>query len=144
VLDLLGTGDGTVCAELPPAAEAAELVARTINAALAAERGVQDLSGAFRLLPVLVAETAASGRPYRVVRWGVFVPDPDYAGGPYGELVAYGSVRPGRDGRLRYDPSGLHEPLTAEQLGALLAVAGDPRDAGALLAEVAPPAGTLW
>jgi hypothetical protein len=147
VLDLLGTGDGAVAGtsvELPPAAEAADLVARTINAALAAERGTQDLAGAFRLLPVLAVETSAAGRPYRVVRWGVFVPDPDYADGPFGELVAYGAVRRRRDGQLRYDPRGLHEPLTAEQLGALLAAAGDPRDAGGLLAEVAPPAGTLW
>lgn len=144
MLDLLGTGDGAVYTELPPAAEAADLVARTINAALAAERGIQDLSGVFRLLPVLATETSAAGQAYRVVRWGVFVPDADYADGPYGELVTYGAVRRRRDGQLRYDPRGLHEPLPAEQLGPLLAAAGDPRDAGAVLAEVAPPAGTLW
>jgi hypothetical protein len=146
VLDLLGTGEGAVSVELPPAAAAAGLVGRTINAALAAERGTQDLSGAFRLLPVVATDVrpAAGGRPYRVVRWGVFVPDPDYAGGPYGELVAYGAVVRRREGQLRYDPRGLYEPLTTEQLGALLAAAGDPRDADAVLAEVAPPAGTLW
>jgi hypothetical protein len=146
VLDVLGIEDGAVAGmsvELPPAAEAAGLVARTINTALAAERGPQDLSGAFRLHPVLAVETAA-GRPYRVVRWGVFVPDPDYADCPYGELVAYGAVRRRRDGQLRYDPRGLHEPLTAEQLDALLAAAGDARRAAALLAEVEPAAGTLW
>jgi hypothetical protein len=144
VLDLLGTGDGAVSVELPPAAEAAALVARTINTALAAERGPQDLSAAFRLHPVLAVETSAAGRPYRVLRWGVFVPDPDYADGPYGELVAYGAVRRRRDGQLRYDPRGLHEPLTAEQVEALLVAAGDPRGAAAVLAEVEPPAGTLW
>ena len=148
VPDLLGTEDGEVRAELPPAAEAADLVARTINAALAAERGPQDLSAVFRLHPILAPETpaatSAAGRPYRVLRWGVFVPDPDYADGPYGELVAYGAVRRRRDGQLRYDPRGLHEPLTAERLGALLAEAGDPRDAAAVLAEVEPAVGTLW
>ena len=140
---MLGTEDGAVYTELPPAADAAALVARTINTALAAERGAQDLSGAFRLHPVLAVQTAA-GRPYRVLRWGVFVPDPDYADGPYGELVAYGAVRRRRDGQLRYDPRGLHEPLTAEQLEALLVAAGDPRRAAAVLAEVEPAAGTLW
>lgn len=144
MLDLLGTEDGAVYSELPPAAEATELVARTINAALAAERGPQDLSGAFRLHPVAAIEISAAGRRYRVLRWGVFVPDPDYADGPYGDLVAYGAVRRRRDGQLRYDPRGLHEPLTAEQLGPLLTAAGDPRDAAAVLAEVGPPAGTLW
>ncbi|MFL6129015.1 MAG: hypothetical protein ACJ73E_08105 [Mycobacteriales bacterium] len=141
MLDLLGIEDGPVYAELPPVAEAAELVARTINPALAAERGPQDLSAAFELHPVLATEVAAAsgpGRPYRVLRWGVFVPDPDYADGPYGELVAYGAVRRRRDGQLRYDPRGLHEPLTAEQLGVLLAEAGDPRDAAALLGGAAP------
>jgi hypothetical protein len=143
VLDLLGSPDGAVYAELPPVAEATELVARTINAALAAERGAQDLSAAFELHPVLAAETSAAGRPYQVLRWGVFVPDPDYAGGPWGELVAYGAVRRRRDGQLRYDPRGLHEPLTADQLGPLLARAGDPRDAAAVLGR-AEPEGTLW
>lgn len=146
MLDALGIEDGAVArtsVELPPAAEAAGLVARTINTALAAERGPQDLSGAFRLHPVLAVETTA-GRPYRVVRWGVFVPDPDYADGPYGELVAYGAVHRRRDGQLRYDPRGLHEPLTVEQLDALLAAAGDPRRAGAVLAEVEPATGALW
>ena len=144
VLDVLGTEDGAVYPELPPAADAAALVARTINTALAAERGAQDLSGAFRLHPVLAVETSAAGRPYRVLRWGVFVRDPDYADGPYGELVAYGAVRRRRDGQLRYDPRGLHEPLTAEQLAVLLAAAGDARGAPALLSEVEPAAGTLW
>jgi len=139
---VLGTGDGAVHTELPPAADAAALVARTINTALAAERGPQDLSGAFRLHPVLAVETSA-GRPYRVVRWGVFVPDPDYADGPYGELVAYGAVRRRRDGQLRYDPRGLHEPLTAGQLAALLVAAGEARGAAAVLAEVQPAAGPL-
>jgi hypothetical protein len=143
VLDLLGTEDGALYVELPPVAEVTDLVARSINAALAAERGPQDLSAAFRLHPVLDAETSA-GRRCRVLRWGVFVPDPDYAGGPYGELVAYGAVRRRRDGQLRYDPRGLPEPLTAGQLGALLAEAGDPRDAAAVLGEVAPADGTLW
>jgi hypothetical protein len=138
VLDLLGTADGAMYAELPPVAEAAELVARTINAALAAERGTQDLAAAFQLHPVLAAETSAAGRPYRVLRWGVFVPDPDYADGPYGELVAYGAVRRRRDGQLRYDPRGLHEPLTAEQLGALLVEAGDSRDAATVLGRAEP------
>lgn len=144
MLDLLGTEDGALYVELPPVAEVADLVARTINRALAAERGLQDLSDAFRLHPVLATGSSAAGRPYRVVRWGVFVPDPDYADGPYGELVTYGAVRRRGDGQLRYDPRGLHEPLTAGQLGALLAEAGDPRDAAALLGEVTPGDGTLW
>lgn len=107
----------TVYAELPPLAEASAAVAAVINVALAAERGPQDLSRTFRLLPVAVDETSAAGRPYRVVRWGVFVPDPDYADGPYGELVSYGAVRVTRNGELRYDPRGLHEPLTEDELG---------------------------
>ncbi len=102
--------------ELPPLAEASAAVAAVINVALAAERGPQDLSTTFRLLPVAVDETSAAGRPYRVVRWGVFVPDPDYADGPYGELVSYGAVRVRKDGELRYDPRGLFEPLPAEEL----------------------------
>ncbi|HEX6756187.1 MAG TPA: hypothetical protein VF109_09610 [Mycobacteriales bacterium] len=112
-----------VYAELPPVAEATAVVAAVINVALAAERGPQDLSRAFRLLPVAVDETSAAGRPYRVVRWGVFVPDPDYAAGPYGELVSYGAVRVRRDGQLRYDPRGLHEPLTDAELDRLLGAA---------------------
>lgn len=112
-----------VYAELPPVAEAREAVASVINVALAAERGPQDLSSTFRLLPVAVEETSAAGRPYRVVRWGVFVPDPDYADGPYGELVSYGAVRVRRDGELRYDPRGLFEPLPDAELEELLAAA---------------------
>jgi hypothetical protein len=105
-----------VYAELPPLAEARAVVAGVINVALAAERGPQDLRETFRLLPVAVDETSAAGRPYRVVRWGVFVPDPDYADGPYGELVSYGAVRVRRDGELRYDPRGLFEPLPDGEL----------------------------
>jgi hypothetical protein len=112
-----------VYAELPAADEASAAVASVINVALAAERGPQDLSGTFRLLPVAVDETSAAGRAYLVVRWGVFVPDPDYADGPGGELVSYGTVRVRRDGELRYDPRGLYEPLTDADLQRLLAAA---------------------
>lgn len=134
-----------VYAELPPAAEAAALVASVINVALAAERGRQDLSAGFRLLPVAVEETSAAGRPYLVVRWGVFVPDPDYAGvaGPHGDLVSYGALRVRRDGQPRYDPRGLHEPLTGAELDRLLAAAGDPRSAADLLAGAAPGGGPV-
>lgn len=153
VLDLHEPDSGAedaagVYAELPPAADAAALVARTINPALAAERGPQDLSAAFRLHPVAVPETSAAGRPYRVLRWGVFVPDPDYADAPCGELVAYGAVRRRRDGQLRYDPRGLHDPLTADELDRFLAAAGDPRDGGSVLADAAAvnpaPAAASW
>ena len=93
--------------QLPPKEEAWAAVAQVINVALAAERGTQDLSATFVLLPVAADE----------VRWGVFVPDPDYADGPGGELVSYGTVRVRRDGQLRYDPRGLYEPLAGEELG---------------------------
>lgn len=120
-----GAGDGPVYDELVPVAEAAAIVASVINVALAAERGRQDLSSAFRLLPVLVDEVSAAGRPYQVLAWGVFVADPDYAGladaGPYAELVSYGAVRQRRDGHLRYDPRGLHEPIGDAELPALRA-----------------------
>jgi hypothetical protein len=102
--------------ELPPVEQARAAVAAVINVALAAERGPQDLRETFQLRPVLVDETSAAGRPYLVVRWGVFVPDPDYADGPYGELVSYGAVRVRRDGELRYDPRGLYEPLRDGEL----------------------------
>ena len=65
-------------------------------------------------------EVSAAGRPYRVIRWGVFVADPDYADTPAGALVSYGAVHIRRDGSLRYDPRGLHDPLTADQLATLL------------------------
>ena len=110
-------------AELPPVVETTAMVAGVINVALAAERGRQDLSAVFRLLPVAVDETSAAGRPYRVVRWGVFVPDPDYADGPHGDLVSYGAVRVRRDGQVRYDPRGLHEPLGDAELDRLLTAA---------------------
>lgn len=122
-------GAVAVYSELPPHTEAHAAVASVINVALAAERGRQNLTTAFRLLPVAVEETSAAGRPYLALRWGVFVPDPDYAHltGPYAELVSYGALRRRRDGQLRYDPRGLHEPLGAAELERLLTAAGERR-----------------
>lgn len=126
--------------ELPPAEQAAALVAAIINVALASERGRHDLSAAFRLHPVAVDATSAAGRSYRVLRWGVFVVDPDYAdaaGGPYADLVSYGAVRRRRDGDLRYDHRGLHDPLPAQELDQILGAAGDSRTSADLLDEAA-------
>ena len=132
--------DTPVYAELMPPADAAALVAASINVALASERGRHDLSTGFRLHPVAVDSASAAGRPYRVLRWGVFVVDPDYAdtGDPFADLVNYGAVRRRRDGQLRYDHRGLHDPLAADELDQLLAVAGDPRTSADLLSRAEP------
>jgi hypothetical protein len=127
--------DGPVDVALPPAADAAALVARTINTALAGERGADDFSTAFELRPVL-----AEDAPRPQLRWGVFVRDPGYTDGEYGDLVSYGAVVV-RDGRLRYDPRGLHEPLDDAALGRLLAAAGDPATPAAVPDAASPPAG---
>jgi hypothetical protein len=65
-------------------------------------------------------DEVAAGRPYRVIGSGVFVADPTTPKPPAGELVAYGTVHIRRDGNLRYDPRGLHYPLTADQLAQFL------------------------
>jgi hypothetical protein len=81
----------------------------------------------FELHPLATDEVSAVGRPYRVIRWGVFVADPDYAETFAGELVSYGAVHIRRDGSLRYNPRGLREPLTADELAQLLTQIQDSR-----------------